>query len=106
MALAMGFTLTALVYSIGQISGSHCNPVVTLAFFLRGHFKWWRVPIYWIAQVAGAFIAAGLNYAIFSDARGNAGATTPGNVSDAGALGIEMIVTFFLVFTILNVAER
>jgi len=106
MALAMGLILTALIYSVGQVSGCHVNPVVTLAFYLRGVFTWWRVPLYWVSQFAGGFLAAAFLWLCFSDARDAVGATTPTFVTDNSALGIEIIVTFFLVFTILNVSER
>jgi len=64
-AIATGLTLVALIYSLGQISGAHFNPAVTIAFWLRGVFLFKRVPIYILSQLAGAFAAVGFLIAIF-----------------------------------------
>ncbi|MDQ4116050.1 MAG: aquaporin family protein [Actinomycetota bacterium] len=53
------------VYAAGGISGAHINPAVTLAFALRRGFSWAKVPLYWLAQVLGAFVAAALVYAVY-----------------------------------------
>jgi len=52
--IATGAVLIALILAFGAISGAHLNPVVTLADALRGGFAWREVPIYILAQVAGA----------------------------------------------------
>ncbi|WP_400164461.1 MIP/aquaporin family protein [Brevibacillus sp. TJ4] len=52
MAVAMG------VYAVGQISGAHLNPAVTLGLASIGEFPWAQVPGYMLAQVAGAFLGA------------------------------------------------
>ena len=57
-SLATGLTITALIYSLGQVSGAHVNPAVTTAFALRGVFPWRRVGFYLAAQGAGAVAAA------------------------------------------------
>ena len=51
---APGIMVLALIYTIGETSGAHLNPAVTVAFAARGHFPWWRVPGYVLAQLAGA----------------------------------------------------
>ncbi len=58
------------VYTAGGISGAHINPAVTLAFALRRGFSWAKVPGYWIAQLAGAFVAAALVYFVYKAAIG------------------------------------
>src|SRR3954452_8556156 len=55
---APGLLVMALIYTLGEVSGAHINPVVTLAFALRRTFAWWRVPGYLTAQLAGALAAA------------------------------------------------
>jgi glycerol uptake facilitator-like aquaporin len=56
-ALAPGLVVMALIYAIGDRSGAHFNPAVTLAFTLRGLFpRGWVVP-YWLAQLTGATLA-------------------------------------------------
>lgn len=63
-----GFGVTFGVYVAGGISGAHINPAVTLAFAVRRGFPWRKVVPYWIAQVAGAFVAAALVFAVYRDA--------------------------------------
>jgi glycerol uptake facilitator protein len=63
-----GFAVAFAVYVAGGISGAHINPAVTLAFALRRGFPWNKVPGYIIAQVAGAFVAAALVYAVYKGA--------------------------------------
>jgi aquaporin Z len=55
---AIGSILMTMVYMGGPISGGHYNPAVTLAVFLRGKLKAVDVPLYWLAQLAGAVLAA------------------------------------------------
>jgi len=101
-----GFCLAALIYTFGQISGSHLNPVVTTAFFLRGLFKWWRAIYYIIAQFAGSIAAAGILRALFGNVS-SLGATSPGaGISRGTALGMEIMLTCLLVTVVLTTAER
>lgn len=53
-----GFAVMLGIYVAGTLTGAHINPAVTLAFALRRGFPWAKVVPYWIAQTAGAFIAA------------------------------------------------
>jgi aquaporin Z len=101
-----GASLCFLIYSFGQISGAHLNPVVSLAFVLRGIFSPLRMLYYWVAQFAGAILAAGCLRWLFGNIA-NLGATAPNNGATSGvALGMEIILTFVLVNTILTTAER
>lgn len=56
------------VYVAGGISGAHINPAVTFGFALRRKFPWRKVPVYWAAQLVGAFAAAALVYAVYQSA--------------------------------------
>ena len=58
IALAYGFTLAVFSYIYGHISGSHLNPAVTFGLALNGTVKWVQAIFYWIAQFAGAILAA------------------------------------------------
>jgi len=63
-----GFAVMAGVYVAGGVTGAHINPAITLANALRRGFPWAKVPGYWIAQIAGAFVAAALVYAVYKNA--------------------------------------
>jgi glycerol uptake facilitator protein len=56
------------VYVAGGVTGAHLNPAVTLAFALRRNFPWRKVPLYWLAQLVGAFAAAALVFALYHSA--------------------------------------
>jgi glycerol uptake facilitator protein len=65
MAVVLG------IYVAGGVTGAHINPAVTFAFAVRGDISWRKVLPYWVAQVAGAFVAAALVYAVYSWAIGS-----------------------------------
>jgi MIP family channel proteins len=103
-AAAAGLTIMCLVYSLGDVSGAHFNPAVTLAFALRGVFPWGRSVWYVLAQLLGGIVAAVLLRAGLGDF-GHVGATLP----EAGiwtALVAETLMTAFLVTTIICVSNR
>jgi len=58
--LAIGAALMVFVYAGGHISGGHYNPAVSLAAYLRGRLSRDDLGPYWLAQAAGALVAAGL----------------------------------------------
>src|SRR5476651_1451345 len=58
VALAFGLTVLTMAYSIGHISGCHLNPAVTIGLWAGGRFPGKDIPLYVIAQVIGAVIAA------------------------------------------------
>ena len=59
IAMTFGFIVMAMIYSLGNISGAHLNPAVTIAFTLARRFELKRVLPYIMAQLAGAFLASG-----------------------------------------------
>src|SRR5215469_6421083 len=114
VALAFGFALLAMVYAIGSISGCHINPAVTVGLLLSRKFEAKYVPGYIIAQIIGGIIAASV---LFVVARGTSagydpsvagfaangyGAHSPGGYDLTAAFVAEVVLTFFLVFTILG----
>jgi aquaporin Z len=102
---APGIMVLALIYTIGETSGAHLNPAVTVAFAARGHFPWPRVPGYLLAQVGGAVLAAGLLRTLFGSAERNGG-TFPGpGIAPGTALVMEIVLTFGLVTVILGTAS-
>ncbi len=103
--VAPALMVMAIILAIGAVSGAHLNPVVTIAFFLRGEFPLRRIPLYVVAQVAGAIVACLLLWALFGRV-GGLGATVPGpHVSDPKAMWMEAVLTFGLVTTILGTAS-
>jgi aquaporin Z len=103
--IAPALMVLAMIYTIGETSGAHLNPAVTLAFAVRGDFPWQRVLGYLVAQTAGAILAAALLRALFGTA-GRLGATLPGpGITTGTALVIETVLTFGLVTVILGTAS-
>ncbi len=102
VALTIGLVVMAAIYAVGEVSGAHINPAVTVAFWASGRFPGARVVPYALAQVAGALAASGLLAALFPDA------VTLGQTLPAGtalqSLGLEAVLTFLLMFVILGVA--
>src|SRR6266540_5464132 len=67
-AVAPAMMVAALIYAIGDVSGAHFNPAVSLAFTLKRLLPArWLVP-YWLAQVVGSILAAGLLSVLFAEA--------------------------------------
>jgi glycerol uptake facilitator protein len=62
-----GWAVMCGVYVAGGVTGAHINPAVTLANALRRGFPWSKVPGYWAAQVAGAFVAAFLVWLVYKN---------------------------------------
>jgi aquaporin Z len=60
IGLAFGLTVTALIYSVGPISGCHINPAVTLSLWAAGRFEAKNIPGYIVSQLVGAAVGAGL----------------------------------------------
>src|SRR6185295_5755472 len=56
-AVIFGFAVMVMIYAAGHISGARFNPAVTLAFAAARHFPLRQVIFYWLAQIAGAFLA-------------------------------------------------
>ena len=112
IALAHGLTVAAFVYVYGHISGTHINPAVTLGLALNGTVKWTEALVYWVAQFAGAVVAAFLLRTFLTPLSPTAfgGAATSGLLTDATkfpfyyAMGLEALLTFFLVNSVLHAA--
>ena len=102
---APGLMVAAVILFMGTLSGAHLNPVVSVAFALRGDFPWKRVPAYVAAQFAGAVLAALLLWALLGK-QGSAGLTLPGGgISTITAMLWEAVLTAGLVSVILGTAS-
>lgn len=103
--VAPGLLVMSLIYTIGDVSGAHLNPVVTLAFAIRDDFPWKRVPGYVASQFVGAIVAALLLRLLFGDV-GHLGATLPApGLSPIVAVAMEAVLTCLLVTVILGTAH-
>ena len=112
-ALAFGLSIVAMAYCVGNISGCHINPAVSLAVLLTGGINVTEFIGYVVAQILGGFVGSGLLALIFSlggvtDMTGGFGsnglAGVNGNVI-AGLL-VEIILTCIFVMTILGVTSK
>ncbi len=101
IALTFGLIVMAMIYCLGDISGAHLNPAVTLGFWLAGRFGGKNVIPYILAQCGGGLFASGLLRGMFPDG-GSYGATIP-EISAGSALIFEFILTLILMMTILSV---
>jgi len=102
VAITFGLVIAVMIYATGHISGAHLNPAVTLAFALTRHFPITRVPLYWLSQLTGATIAALLLRGLFGNVA-HLGTTLPAG-GDGQSLGLEIVLTSFLMFVIMAVA--
>ena len=59
-AIAFGLAVVAMAYTIGEISGCHINPAITLGVALSGRMSWKEAAGYWVGQVIGGIIAGAL----------------------------------------------
>lgn len=102
---APGIMVMTVIYFMGTVSGAHLNPAVTIAFALRSHFPWKKVPIYIVAQFAGGILAALFLKSMFGET-GDLGATTPKlEITPLQALLTEIVLTTGLINTILGTAS-
>ncbi len=102
IALSFGLALLVMVYAIGHVSGCRINPAVTLGLAATGRFPTQFVPLYWGAQLIGAFVASLLVLATHGTDT-NLGTTLPTG-SDLQSFFLEITLTFLLVFVISGAA--
>ena len=103
--VAPALTVVAVILFMGAVSGAHLNPAVSIAFALRRDFPWKRVPLYIVAQLAGAVLATLLLWALIGK-HGPAGLTLPGpGISAATTLLWEAVLTTGLISVILGTAS-
>ena len=92
-----GFTLFVMSYALGHISAAPFNPAATFGLAIARRFPWRYVLPYWIAQIGGAITASAIQLVLFPQktVKAQFGATIP-TVSGVQAVGIEALITFFL----------
>ncbi|MGO3132513.1 MAG: aquaporin Z [Alcaligenes sp.] len=116
VALAFGLTLLTMCYAIGNISGCHINPAVTLGLVAGGRFPAREAVPYIVAQVIGGILAGGVLYLIASGKTGfdplagfasnGFGEHSPDNYSRNAALIAEIVLTAFFLFIIMGATHK
>src|SRR3954471_17110307 len=118
VAFAFGLSLLAMAYAVGPISGCHINPAVTMGLLVTKRIEITEAVRYWIAQVLGAIVAAGVLLIIAKSKAGGyeAGALgfgangygdhSPGKYGLGGAFLAEVILTAFLIFAVLAATDK
>ncbi|WP_462315299.1 MIP family channel protein [Methanobrevibacter sp.] len=118
IALAFGLSIVAMAYVIGDISGCHINPAVSIGMWIDGRMESKDLVMYIIFQCIGAIIGIALLAAIISSAPSLGGYATTGlgqngfgsassvGLDVVGAIIVEVILTFVFVFTVLGVTKK
>ena len=112
-ALAFGLAIIAEAYVIGNISGCHVNPAVSLAMLITGKMKREDFAYYVIAQILGAILGTGILFLILSGTSFGTtslganyfGEVTSNNISLIAALITEIVLTCVFIYTILGVTS-
>lgn len=104
VALAHGLAIAIMVSALGHISGGHFNPAITFGFVVTRRIEPLVAIAYWLAQLAGAILAALILRGIFPGEAGLASVPHAPAISDGKALVIELILTFFLVWVVFATA--
>ena len=102
IAITFGFIVMSMIYALGDISGAHLNPAVSIAFVIAKRFPVKQLLPYISSQLIGAILASVLLKILFPKNE-YLGATMPtGN--DMQSFVLELLLTFFLMLVIINVA--
>src|SRR5207302_6512941 len=103
VAATFGLVVMAMIYALGDVSGAHLNPAVSLAFSLSRRFPLRRAPAYIAAQLSGAFAASLLLHVLFPTNE-QLGATLPAGPAQQSFI-LEMVLSFMLMLVILSVSS-
>jgi aquaporin Z len=102
IALTFGLVVLALIYALGDVSGAHLNPAVTLGFFLARRFPARWSLLYFLSQCTGALLASLLLRLLFPD-RPTLGTTQPAGPA-LQSFVMEVVLTLLLMLVILSVS--
>src|SRR4029450_6947343 len=115
VSFAFGLTVLTMAYAVGHVSGGHFNPAVTLGLWSAGRCANRHVVPYILAQVSGATAAAAALWPVGATTPGGTpggfaangyGDLSPGHYGLLGALGIEVLMTFFFLFIIIGTTSK
>jgi aquaporin NIP len=102
VAITFGLIVMAMIYTLGETSGAHINPAVSIAFTLAGRLPIKALGFYIASQIAGAFLAS-FTLKLLFPANELLGTTIPAG-SDLQSFVLEFILTYFLMLVIITVA--
>lgn len=102
IAFTFGLIVLSMIYAIGDVSGCHLNPAVTLGFYVANRFEGDRVFPYIVSQVFGAILAS-ITLRLMFPTQTTLGATIPAG-SAIQSFVLEFILTLILMFVILSVS--
>lgn len=102
IAFTFGLIVMVMIYALGPISGAHFNPAVTIAFTIAKRFPAKQIMPFIASQAAGAFLAS-LTLRFLFPANEFLGSTMPAG-SNMQSFVLELILTFFLMLVIIQVA--
>jgi aquaporin Z len=102
IALTFGFVVMAMIYAVGDVSGAHLNPAVTIGFWAARRFPGRSTAGYIASQLAGASAASAFLRALFP-LQSTLGTTLPAG-TDTQSFLLEFALTLVLMFVILSVS--
>src|SRR5258708_7389012 len=102
IALSFGLVVLAMIYALGEVSGAHLNPAVTIGFFPARRFPMRSVPAYILSQLLGGFLGSTALRLVFPQDFWLGGTHPPG--SFLHSFVFEVILTAILMFVILSVS--
>lgn len=100
--IVFGLVVMAVIYSIGNVSGAHINPAVTIGFYVAGRFPGRFILPYVSSQFAGAILAGWTLRFLFPTHETLGGTSIIVPISSA--IVIEVLLTFILMYVVLNVS--
>ena len=103
IALTFGLVVMAVIYAVGDVSGAHINPAVTLGFWVAHRLPLKTALLYIVSQLTGALLASFAILFLFPETK-SLGATIPSG-SSAQSFVLEVILTLILMFVILSVSS-
>ncbi len=103
IGLTFGLVVMTMIYTIGDVSGAHINPAVTIAFAVAKRFPKNEIFPYVSFQIIGAILASATLYFMFPGSE-TMGQTLPLNDNWVQSFVLELILTFILMFVVLNVS--
>ena len=118
IALAFGLSIVAMAYVIGDISGCHVNPAVSIGMWIDGRMETKDLIMYIVFQCIGAIIGIAILAVIINSAPSLGGYMATGlgqngfgsassvGLNVVGAIIVEIILTFVFVFTVLGVTKK